>query len=212
MLETLRKAVGRLTPKQTWRRVVAVALLLSLGALSVLHWTIGRSAKLQPTRPADCVIVLGAGYNGTPPNVTPKKVYRNRLKHGRDLFNRGMAAHIIVTELAPAAGAARDYLVSEGIPESAISVEGRSISTWENLGSSQEIMREHGWESAIVVSDGFHMYRAMRMCRDLELDAEGAATPYSEIDRVWYKRIRWTLSECTGYAGHILGFRKVSRE
>jgi uncharacterized SAM-binding protein YcdF (DUF218 family) len=188
-----RDVARRLLPR-TWRGCVAAGLLLGcLGTAASLYVAIRRGAHVQPTRPADVIIVLGAGWER--PLRQPKRVYRNRLRYGQDLYEQGLAEHIIVTEQSPAAEIAREYLVSRGVPEDAIRVENRSTTTWQNLRFAQEIMRANGWRTAIVVSDGFHLPRCLRMCDDLGLRAEGAATPYSSIEQHPYRRVKYTLRE-----------------
>jgi uncharacterized SAM-binding protein YcdF (DUF218 family) len=196
-------AACRLLPR-TRRGCVAAGLLLGcLGNAAWLYAVIRRGAHVQPTRPADAIIVLGAGWER--PLRQPKLVYRNRLRYGQDLYERGLAEHIIVTEQSPAAEIACEYLVSRGVPEDAIRVEKRSTTTWENLRFAQEIMRANGWRTAIVVSDGFHLPRCLRMCDDLGLRAEGAATPYSTIEQRPYRRVKYTLREVGTWA--IYGVR-----
>ena len=47
-----------------------------------------------------------------------------------------------------------------GVPAEAILIEDRSRSTEENALYSDEIMRAHGWKTALLVSDGYHLLRA----------------------------------------------------
>lgn len=182
------------------RRVLLAGVLAGAGGTGWLYVTIRRSAHVQPTRPADAIIVLGAGWERQV--RLPKRVYRARLLYARDLYERGMAPNIIVTEQSPAAEIAREYLVTIGVPEEAIEFENRSTTTWENLSYAREVMRRHKWRTAIVVSCGFHMFRSLKMCEELGIPAQGAATPYTHIEKVGYKRVKYTLRECEMYIGH----------
>jgi uncharacterized SAM-binding protein YcdF (DUF218 family) len=198
----IRPALRACARSRRLKRLLAAGLLGAAGGTGWLYVTIRRSAGVQPTRPADVIIVLGAGWEGTV--RLPKRVYRARLLHARDLYERGMAPNIIVTERSPAAEIARDYLTDLEVPEDAIAIENRSATTRENLSYAQEIMRERGWETAIVVSCGFHMFRSLKMCEELGIPAQGAATPYSHIEKIGYKRVRYTLRECGTYVAHKL--------
>jgi uncharacterized SAM-binding protein YcdF (DUF218 family) len=53
-----------------------------------------------------------------------------------------------------------EVLRENGVPTDAILIEDRSRSTEENAMYSHEIMRERGWETALVVSEGYHLLRA----------------------------------------------------
>jgi len=194
--------VVRLLPKTTRGCVAAGVLLGFAGCAAALYATIRGSANVQPTHSADAIIVLGAGCEQ--PGPRPRPVYESRLLHARDLRERGLSDHIIVTEQSPAAEAAREYLVSLGVPEDAIEVENRSVTTWENLRFARDVMQRRGWRSAIVVSDGFHMSRAVRMCRDLGIEPQGAATPYSRIERRPGGRVKYTLREIGVYVVYLV--------
>ena len=200
-----RPALRRCTRSRRLKRVLAVGVLAGAGSMGWLYVTIRRASTVQPTKPADAIIVLGAGSLRAV--GLPRHVYRARLLYARDLYERGMAPNIIVTEQSPAAEIARDYLVKVGVPAEAIRFENRSTTTWENLLYAREVMREEAWRTAIVVSCGFHMFRSLKMSEELGLSAQGAATPYSHIEKDSRKRIRFTLRECEMYLAHLLSGR-----
>jgi uncharacterized SAM-binding protein YcdF (DUF218 family) len=184
------------------RRLVVAGVIAGVGGTGWLYVAIRRSAGVQPKKPADVIIVLGAGYER---HVRlPKRVYRARLLYARDLYERGMAPHIIVTERSPAAEIAREYLVELGVPEEAVKLERRSATTWENLSGAHQTMRENEWRTAIIVTCGFHMYRSLKMCEELGIPPQGAATPYAHIEKSGYKRAKYTLRECGTYVAHVL--------
>lgn len=159
-----------------WLKRLLATVLLFLAAHVV--WTyvgICRAASCQPSQPADVLIVLGAGSAGG----VPRSAYRARLDQALSLFHRRFAPNVIVTERAPSAQGARDYLVAQGALAEVIFLEDRSTTTWENLLYSREIMRMQGWHTAIIVSCPFHIHRALRMAHDLGIAAQGAAAPSS---------------------------------
>ncbi len=201
----VKPALGRCARSRRLKRVLAVGVLAAAGSMGWLYVTIRRAAAVQPTKPADAIIVLGAGSLRAV--GLPRHVYRARLLYARDLYERGMAPNIIVTEQSPAAEIARDYLVKVGVPEEAVRFENRSTTTWENLSYARDVMRDEGWQTAIVVSCGFHMFRSLKMSEELGLSAQGAATPYSHIEKDSRKRIRFTLRECEMYLAHLLSGR-----
>jgi len=180
----------------TIRNILSVLLGALAGFSAVLYVRIRDVDDLQPTRRADCIIVLGAGVR----NGGPGRCYRPRLNHAVSLYQNGLAPNIIVTELSPAAEVARDHLLRRGIPRSAIAMENRSRDTWENLSFSQEVMRERGWESAIVVTCPFHLYRSRAMARDLGIDVQMAAAPNSPTEDNLWKHVKYTLREVVAYA------------
>jgi uncharacterized SAM-binding protein YcdF (DUF218 family) len=189
--------------KRRLRRLVIFLALLALAlvaATAPLYVAIRRSAVLQPTRSADVIIVLGAGIR----QGFPGRCYLPRLDHARSLFMDDWAAYVIVTEKSPAAEVARDYLWMRGLPREAIFLEDRSVNTWENLLYARGIMREEGWRTAIIVTCPFHVHRSMRMARDLGIDAEAAAAPFSPTEKTVWRHIKYTLRECYVYAKYRL--------
>src|SRR6266481_7321144 len=98
-------------------------LLALLGALCLFFGITGsrivRAAGEAPTKKADVIVVFGAAeYAGR-----PSPVYRARLDHGYELFQKGMAPVVITTGGAAQdpdfseGGVGRDYLLWRGIPE-----------------------------------------------------------------------------------------------
>lgn len=56
---------------------------------------------------------------------------------------------------------AKQYLLKEGIPENAVLLEEQSAITQENLEYSLKIMNENNLKTALIISDPYHMKRAM---------------------------------------------------
>ena len=131
----------------------------------------------------DAVIVLGAGVIGE--RVTTPLA--RRLDVAIAYFERNPNAYIVVcgglgtaATITEAEAMAR-YLYARGVPRERILLEDASTSTLENLTFAQEILDEHFPEgfTAVVVSNDFHMFRAVNMARRVGMDVNhlGAPTP-----------------------------------
>ena len=113
--------------------------------------------------PADVIIVLGSGLNR---NQTPGPSLRNRSAHAAALWREGYAPMIICAggyarwATRSEADGCAEVLRDNGVPPEAIVLEERSRSTEENAVYAQEIMQARGWQSALIVSDGYHLLRA----------------------------------------------------
>lgn len=150
------------------RRRIALALIpvLALGAyLASVAYRIHRESVTDGAAPADLILVLGAAkYHGR-----PSPVYKARLDHAFELHRRGLAPRILTTggaggdPLFTEGGVGRSYLIGLGVPAEAIIVEQEGATTAQSLASAAEIMRRMGLHSCIVVSDGYHIFRAKRM-------------------------------------------------
>src|ERR1017187_2696069 len=156
--------------RRNWALRVFVVLFFAL-ILAFLGWScwvyvqIEDYAGLDQAGPSDALAVLGAAeYDGQ-----PSPVFRARLDHARELYNRGIAPLIIVLggtggdEYSEGA-VGRDYLMSFGIPESAIIAETESRNTEEQAHRIAVIARANGLRRLVVVSDGTHLFRIRAIC------------------------------------------------
>jgi uncharacterized SAM-binding protein YcdF (DUF218 family) len=143
--------------------------------------------------------VLGAAeYRGR-----PSPVLRARLDHALELYNRRLAPLIMTTGGAGGdpvfteAGVGRSYLMTKGVPSEAIIVEDEGESTLESTAMAGEIMRRMGLHSAIVVSDGYHIYRVKKMLQFRGLNVYGS--PRKELSQ-GFVRDRWNyFKQAVGY-------------
>lgn len=160
-------------------------------------------AKRDDRAPADCIIVLGAGTNGTTPNA----VFRERLNHAVTLYNEGYADTILLTGgYSPGnehsdAYIAGQYLQSLGISAEAILLEEQSTITQENLEFAKEIMEDEELSTCILVSDPLHMKRSMMMAKDYEIEAISSPTPTTRY-QTWRSKLPFLTRETFFYVGY----------
>jgi uncharacterized SAM-binding protein YcdF (DUF218 family) len=175
-------------PRGHRRWVVAIAAILGLIALIILAFVVAiyAEARGDEARGVDAIIVLGAAqYNGRPTDV-----FESRLQHGLDLYNRGLAQVIIVTggkqegDTYTEAETGQQWLTDRGVPQGAILMENEGRDTWANIRGAREASRGRNIESVLIVSDGFHLFRAERMADAVGFDAYTSPAPDSPI-RPW---------------------------
>ena len=109
----------------------------------------------------DTLIVLG---NPSRPDGSPAPGMRERVDESVREYRAGVAPHLIMT-----GGAAHnhfvegqvmaDYAAQQGVPRTAIVVEGQARDTAQNIWYSYQIMRANGWHSAEVISSPYHLSR-----------------------------------------------------
>jgi uncharacterized SAM-binding protein YcdF (DUF218 family) len=180
--------------------ILAAALTVGiLGAafVAALYLWVDREGERDESGPADCIIVLGCAVW---PNEQPSPALRARTERGIAVYRAGYAPAVIlcggVGTYPPAeAEVMRRLMAAAGVPPDALYLDDTSHTTVENLQHARAIMREHGWRSALVVSDPFHLPRACLMARDLGIDAR----PVPALDSPTYTRPRertwYTLRE-----------------
>jgi uncharacterized SAM-binding protein YcdF (DUF218 family) len=189
--------------------IVAIALLGAIAFTAVkIHKIAGeiqQQSMLDEARPADAIIVLGAAeYRGK-----PSPVLEARLNHALYLYLEGMAPRIITTGGAGGdpvfteGSVGRAYLTDRGVPPEAIVVEREAESTAQSVAAVAEIMRRMNLQSAIVVSDGYHIFRVKRMLESSGLQVYGSPRP-SAPSGGW--RERWLYyRQAVGYLLWKLG-------
>ena len=151
--------------------VCAVLALVFAAAFALSLMAILQNAHIDARTSADVILVLGAAVY---PGEQPSPALHARTRTGIDLYQNGYAQRLILSGglggYPPSeAEVMRRIALGMGVPEEAIFLEEQSHSTLENFENSARIMAEHGWDSALVVSDPYHMYRACRVGRDAGL-------------------------------------------
>jgi uncharacterized SAM-binding protein YcdF (DUF218 family) len=140
------------------------------------------------------MIVLGCRLYGDVPS--PALVHR--LEHALNLYELGLTDNVIVSgsmgpgETVTEAYAMKMYLVERGIPRERVYMEDESYSTYENLLYSQMIMQEQGFETALIVSSDFHIFRSLLIARMLGITASGAPASFPPVPGL---RTRYVLRE-----------------
>ena len=176
----------------TWRLLLVVLFWLA-GVAAYITWV----GQRDDARPADAIIVLGAAAY----DAKPSPVFEERIRHGIDLYRRGLAPKLIFTGGYGGVGTrfsesqvARRYALREGVPDKAILIESLSRNTHDNLRQASLLMQQHQLHDVIVVSDPLHMARALRISKELGIRAVGSPTPTSRF-RTFATRWRFLLQE-----------------
>lgn len=180
--------------------MLAACLLLLAVYTGVMYQRIRRQMWTDETRPTDAIVVLGAAeYAGR-----PSPVFRARLDHALNLYHRGIAPIVITTggrgedPHFSEGGVGRKYLIEHGVPDEAIIAETQSDNTDESTERVAVIMQKNAMKSCVVVSDGYHLYRAKQMLGRLGIQAYGAPRPQPRPQSRW-QRAGLVLREVLSY-------------
>lgn len=160
------------------KKTILIAASLSLVFLAIIQISIIITPLNAIPKKSDAIIVLGAQLWGDKP--APMLEYR--LEKALELFKGGYADKIIVSgaqgddELITEALAMKIYLVEKGVPEDVIFEEDNSYSTYQNLYYSNKIMKEKELESAIIVTNNFHIHRSLMIANRLNMNVSPGPT------------------------------------
>lgn len=181
-----------------WRgraaRVLAVAVGAAvLGPFAVVQG-VGQAGVVPdpqrvPERPA--VLVLGAGLR---PGGVPSPYLRRRLDAAADLYARGVVTTVLVSgdRSGPdydEPGAMRAHLLERGVPDAAIVRDDAGDDTHASCTRAHDVF---GIDAAVVVTQDYHLRRALFSCRAAGIDAVGigvsAASERPVKSLVWHLR------------------------
>jgi len=179
-------------------------LLAAVGALLLFFGVTGsrivRAAAESPAEKADVIAVFGAAeYAGR-----PSPVYRARLDHAYELFQKGMAPVVITTGGSAQdpdfseGGVGRDYLLRRGVPEQALIAETQGSDTAQSAARVANIMRANGMKSCIAVSDAYHVFRIRALLEHEGVQVELAPRPESR-PRSLSERFEAVMREAASY-------------
>lgn len=159
--------------------VILCALLAAL-AFGLSTYVVGstRDRVLTPeesTPPeVDCILVLGCGVYS---DGTPTPMLADRLTRGVELYEADWADKLLMSgdnrsqyynELATMCQVAQD----KGVPREDIVLDYAGLSTYDSLYRARDIF---GVKKLVIVTQEYHLYRALYLARALGLEAWGVA-------------------------------------
>ena len=177
-------------PRSRWLLwFLALAAAVALAYLVSTCVEIVREASRQEAHPADAIVVFGAAeYYGR-----PSPVYRARLDHAFELFQRGIAPVVITTGGAAAdpsfseGGVGHDYLMHRGIPEPNLIAETQGSDTAQSAERVGVIMRANRMRSCVAVSDAYHVFRIRKLLEHEGVQVYVAPRPDSRPHSAWQR-------------------------
>ena len=151
---------------------MSIALLILIIYSIVLTFLIFFAQKKRP-KSNDVIIILGCRIKAT----GPTRMLRRRLDTAIEYMKTHKNSICIVSggqgkdENIAEADAMKSYLINNGIDTNRIIKENKSTSTWENFRFSRDIIDSLGLpRKMIVVTDGFHQFRAGLISKSLEIN------------------------------------------
>ena len=184
------RSTGARSRRRTWAvRAAWITAALAVVVLVVPNaWILAASAgrvsdygEDGDTAEAPVAIVLGASV-WAPGEPSPWLKYR--LETAAGLYRAGRA---LLADLPPydEPTAMRDYLVGLGIPSEAIALDYAGFDTYDTCVRARRIF---GVDQALLVSQSFHVSRAVAVCRSAGLDARGVGDTQAAVDRGTWAR------------------------
>src|SRR5262245_11243351 len=142
----------------------------------------------------------------------------NREKRAAELWREGWADNVVVSGMIYSWGfhtgeAARSYVISLGVPEEKISMICETLNTRAEARALDDLMRERGWNSAIIVTSAFHSRRATYTVERAAPGRSFCSSPVPTGSSEWTPRAWWsrrddvyvTMREFASWANTLAG-------
>ena len=162
--------------------------------------TIEEAAILEDV---DCIVVFGCQVRE---DGSLSHMLRDRLIRGVELYHAGAAPKVIMsgdhgrTEYNEV-GAMKDYAIENGVPSENIFMDHAGFSTYETVYRAKEIFQA---ERIILVTQEYHLYRALYIARQFGIDAYGVSADLNTYGGQTMRDIREILARCKDFAMCIL--------
>lgn len=122
----------------------------------------------------DCIIILGCGIKD---DGRPSDMLYDRIITGVELYKKGIAPRILMSgdhgrTDYDEVGTMKKYAVDMGVPEDAVFCDHAGFSTYESMVRANKVF---GIENAVVVTQSYHLYRALYDAESFGIDAYGVS-------------------------------------
>lgn len=129
----------------------------------------------------DCILILGAGVW----KDKPSPMLKDRLEKGIELYKAGVAPKIIMSgdhgkESYDEVNLMKEYAIEKGVPSEDIFMDHAGFSTYDSIYRARDIFKV---KKMIIVTQKFHLYRALYLSNKLGIEAYGVmAEPINILD------------------------------
>ena len=160
--------------------VLGIVLLIGIAAVSLSVYMVKTTEKniftadtFKNDEKADCILILGAGVK----DGKPKPMLRDRLLTGIELYKSGAAEKIIMSGDHGRAdydevNVMRAFALEQGVRAEDIFLDHAGFSTYDSVYRAKNIF---GAENIIIVSQKYHLYRALYISEKLDVKAAGVS-------------------------------------
>lgn len=196
--------------------LIAFCIVLGLGVLGVAAvlginlWitasvsdrilTEQQAAQLQDV---DCVVVLGCQVRS---DGSPSHMLEDRLKRSIALYEAGAAPKLLMsgdhgTVTYDEVNAMKRYALEAGVPSEDVFMDHAGFSTYETVYRAKEIF---GADKVIIVTQQYHLYRALYIAQALGIEAYGVAADYRQYSGQFARDLREVLARVKDFGMSII--------
>ena len=179
--------------------ILSLILLSIVGILTVNFYVVlstkSRIISIDEAKDltdVDCILVLGAGVYGN----KPRPMLEDRILTGIELYNNGVSQKIVMSgdhgrEDYDEVNVMKNYAVETGINSSDIFMDHAGFSTYDSVYRLKEIFEV---DKVVIVTQKYHLYRALYIAKELGIDAYGVSSNLREYPGQFKREVREILA------------------
>lgn len=140
----------------------------------------------------DCIIVLGAGIWGD----KPSPMLEDRLLEAISLYKNGVSQKIIMSgdhgrKEYDEVNTMKNFAIEKGVPSEDIFMDHAGFSSYDSVYRAKEIFKA---EKVIIVTQKYHLYRALYIANQLGIEAYGVGADPRKYVGATYREFREILA------------------
>lgn len=184
--------------------IIAAAALfvLVVGGIN-LDMIVGTSGRILTQEEAaeltdvDYILVLGASVRGTEPSA----MLKDRLDVGNSLYEAGVSDTLLMSgdgsgQYYNEVNTMKLYSVQAGVPEEQIEEDPLGLCTYDSI---RRVIEEYDAEKIVIVTQKYHMYRALYIARRLGVEAYGVTSDARTYSDQTSREIREIAARCKDF-------------
>lgn len=190
--------------KRVLRTLAVLVLLAVLLPLATSYYVMASTENriLTPEEAAkldaDAILVLGARVWD---DGQPSAILKDRLQKGVDLYDAGASDRLLMSgdhgqDNYDEVNAMKDFVVEQGVPPEVVFMDHAGFSTYESLYRARDIFQI---KTVVIVSQQYHLYRALYIAERLGLNAYGVSCDRRVYNPYLLFSVRETLARCKDF-------------
>lgn len=195
-------------------RITAVILLcafavgiIALGSINAHVKAVGKAQLVTPEdavslEDVDCILVLGCFVRE---DGTPSAMLSDRLRRGVELYKMGASPKLLMSgdhgqREYNEVQAMKQYAVEHGVPSADVFMDHAGFSTYESIYRARDIF---GAKKILIVTQEYHLYRALYIAKSLGLEAYGVTSDYQTYAGQSQRDVREVLARAKDFGSSI---------
>ena len=177
--------------------LLAMALVLVLSLNGVVRKGGGKyiitAEQAATLMDVDCILVLGCGVLS---DGRPTAMLRDRLNKSVELYDAGVSDRLLMsgdhgTAYYDEVNTMKNFAIDKNVPSEHIFMDHAGFSTYESMYRAKEIFCA---QKVVIVTQKYHLFRAIYVARALGLDAYGVAAEGDDYGGQFYRDTREILA------------------